>query len=52
MNTHLAIIEARARFQLFLACERAAGSADYRAGYRADRMRMGRLLMRLIQRAG
>lgn len=50
MNINLAIAAARTRMAMFRALESKASTADYRADYRASRIRMGRLVQRLIQR--
>lgn len=50
MNINLAIAAARTRLAMFRTLESKASSADYRADYRASRIRMGRLIQRLIER--
>lgn len=50
MNIHLAIAAARTRYAMFRTLEQKASHPDYRADYRAGRIRMGRLIQRLIER--
>lgn len=50
MNINLAIAAARARYTMFRTLEQKASTPDYRADYRAGRIRMGRLVQRLIER--
>ncbi len=50
MNIETAIAAARARYAMFNYAEKKASHPDYRADYRAGRIRMGRLIARLIER--
>jgi hypothetical protein len=50
MNINLAIVGARTRLAMFRTLEQKATHPDYRADYRAGRIRMGRLIQRLIER--
>jgi hypothetical protein len=50
MNIHLAIAAARTRMTMFRTLESKTTNPDYRADYRAGRVRMGRLIQRLIER--
>ena len=50
MNINAAIAAARTRLAMFRTLEQKTTNADYRADYRASRIRMGRLAQRLIQR--
>ena len=50
MNINLAIAAARTRLAMFRTLEQKTTNPDYRADYRASRIRMGRLVQRLIER--
>ena len=50
MNIHLAIAAARTRLAMVRTLEQTTSHPDYRADYRAGRIRMGRLIQRLIER--
>ena len=50
MNIETAVAAARTRLAMFRALEQKASTPDYRADYRAGRIRMGRLIQRLIER--